>query len=720
MKSRLLALFLALFMVFAYVGCSKNSGGSSIPSASTVTTGVTGTVTDMQGNPLSAVTIYSEGNTSLTNKDGLYSIKTSASKSVSVTAEFDGYARNTKIISVTQDTLSKQDIKLAKVDTVTTFNTANGSTLKAKEATVLLPVGTYTLDDGTTYTGDIVAKATYNKVTTINGNEAYPGEFIGETTDGDTKVLQSYGFIDVTLQSDSGENVNLASGALATLTYPKDSNIKETPETIPLWYFDTQKGIWIEEGVATYDATTNSYVGTVGHFSTWNLDSKFDGAVLKGCVEDANGIPMPQADIYLSTAGWNKHVLNNDISGDFEFINAPSNITVSIVAKLDNLRSAEQTATLLPNQTTNLKNCLVIDANASDLFVTLQGKLVNGDGDAITGQAVSISSVKSDGTTVYIGNPYTDNKGVFSLSIKQSDLGTLDINSWYNNIQFDNKFPISNTTQKIVDLGTIKYALSTISACVTLQKGSVTSENGVTTLPDGTILNDGTTITANGYTTFGTNEREFSVNSAYNVNSYNPKDFGANGGYFTFTIPKDNLTHDLYAHTFTKTTETKDTQYGKITTTTKNYNLTGKLSFLANASTIDLSKNCLELSKITALNLTANTSLSSSNSNVHLEVSFLQDNGQWGEVVAGEGSTAKSLSFDINNNGKYIIKEVVNDYNQNTTFDGTVSLTVNGQTYTITLPSNSSTGGQPSEWWTAFSIESYNGSITVTKVNKAW
>ena len=120
------------------------------------------------------------------------------------------------------------------------------------------------------------------------------------------------------------------------------------------------------------------------------------------------------------------------------------------------------------------------------------------------------------------------------------------------------------------------------------------------------------------------------------------------------------------------------------------------------------------------MSTTAKASLSSSNSNVHLEVSFSQDDGQWGEVIAGENATAQSLSFDINKNGKYIVKEVVNDYNQNITFDGTVSLTVNGQTYTITLPSNSSNNTQPSEWWTAFSIESYNGSLSVTKVNKAW
>ncbi len=720
MKSRLLALFLAFFMVFGYVGCSKDSGGSSTPPASSVTTGVTGTVTDMEGNALSGVTVYSEGNTTQTDSDGLYSIKTSASKSISVTAEFDGYARNTKIVSVAQDTLSHQDIRLAKVDTITTFNTAAGSTLKAKEATIELPVGTYTLDDGTTYSGDIIAKATYNRVTTVNGSEAYPGEFVGETTDGDTKVLQSYGFIDVTLQSESGENVNLASGALATLTYPMDSNIKETPATIPLWYFDTQKGIWVEEGVATYDATTNSYVGTVGHFSTWNLDAKFDGAVLKGCVKDATGVPVPQADIYLSTAGWSKHILNNDATGNFELINAPSNMTVSILAKVDNLRSQEQTITLLPNQTTNLSSCLVVDVNASDLFATIQGKLVDGDGYAITGQGVSITSVKADGTTAYLGSPYTDDKGAFSLSVKQSDLGTLTITSWYNNIQFDNKFPLLNTTQKVVNLGTIEYALSTVSACVTLKKGSTTSEQGVTTLPDGTVLSDGTTITTDGYTTFGTNEREFSINSPYNVNSYNPQEFSPNGGYFTFTIQRDNLAHDLYAHTFTKTTKTEDTQYGKITTTTKNYILTGKLSFLANTSTIDLSKNCIELNKIATLSTTAKASLSSSNSNVHLEVSFSQDDGQWGEVIAGENATAQSLSFDINKNGKYIVKEVVNDYNQNITFDGTVSLTVNGQTYTITLPSNSSNNTQPSEWWTAFSIESYNGSLSVTKVNKAW
>jgi hypothetical protein len=62
------------------------------------------------------------------------------------------------------------------------------------------------------------------------------------------------------------------------------------PETIPLWSFDEQKGIWIEEGVATREG--NVYVGTVSHFSWVNLDDPKRIVTLKGWVVCLDDVPV--------------------------------------------------------------------------------------------------------------------------------------------------------------------------------------------------------------------------------------------------------------------------------------------------------------------------------------------------------------------------------------------------------------------------------------------
>jgi len=65
--------------------------------------------------------------------------------------------------------------------------------------------------------------------------------------------------------------LQLATGKNATVTFPIATATQSTaPATIPLWFFDETKGMWIEQGSAT--KTGNTYVGTVSHFTWWNCD----------------------------------------------------------------------------------------------------------------------------------------------------------------------------------------------------------------------------------------------------------------------------------------------------------------------------------------------------------------------------------------------------------------------------------------------------------------
>ena len=121
------------------------------------------------------------------------------------------------------------------------------------------------------------------------------GDLAALNEDNDPVQLVSYGMVCVNLTA-GGERVQLADGKPATLTFPVPDKFSgsETPlAEIPLWSFDEDKGLWIYEGVATYDPDKNAYVGQVTHFSWVNLDYPQSRATLIVNVTDSAGNVLP-------------------------------------------------------------------------------------------------------------------------------------------------------------------------------------------------------------------------------------------------------------------------------------------------------------------------------------------------------------------------------------------------------------------------------------------
>ncbi len=43
------------------------------------------------------------------------------------------------------------------------------------------------------------------------------------------------------------------------------------PDSLPLWHFDEEQGLWVEAGVVRKEGLT--YRAEVGHFSWWNCET---------------------------------------------------------------------------------------------------------------------------------------------------------------------------------------------------------------------------------------------------------------------------------------------------------------------------------------------------------------------------------------------------------------------------------------------------------------
>jgi hypothetical protein len=113
-----------------------------------------------------------------------------------------------------------------------------------------------------------------------------PGDFGG--TDGSNKAyrLATFGAANVDLQDDANQAFNLVPGKTATISVLIDpSQQAVAPSTIPVWHYDTARGLWLRDGKAT--RVGNFYKTNVKHFSAVNMDlsTANDGACTRVVVD---------------------------------------------------------------------------------------------------------------------------------------------------------------------------------------------------------------------------------------------------------------------------------------------------------------------------------------------------------------------------------------------------------------------------------------------------
>lgn len=99
--------------------------------------------------------------------------------------------------------------------------------------------------------------------------EEMVGDMSGINRDGKLVSMESAGAFFAHFSDDEGNKYNLAPDAQAQISIPVDQSAR-FPDAMPLWSYEKEKGLWIEEGRAVQKG--DRYVGEVSHFSFWNFD----------------------------------------------------------------------------------------------------------------------------------------------------------------------------------------------------------------------------------------------------------------------------------------------------------------------------------------------------------------------------------------------------------------------------------------------------------------
>ncbi len=156
--------------------------------------------------------------------------------------------------------------------------------------------GDYVDSDGNSYEGGVQVIVHHLDPTDDAVRQQMPGMLYAQDLENRERALQTLGMLAVELRGDNGEDLNLAENTTAEITIPLDPTlVPNAPETIPLWYFDEDKGYWIEDGLAVLQG--NKYVGSVSHFSFWNCDIPVEAYVVCFNIVDDQGNPFANQSV---------------------------------------------------------------------------------------------------------------------------------------------------------------------------------------------------------------------------------------------------------------------------------------------------------------------------------------------------------------------------------------------------------------------------------------
>jgi len=287
------------FLILVAIGCRKDDYTETPtiinpPIIESVETGVSGVVSDESGEALARATVQVRSRETTTDANGYFFIDNivldgqGSLVTVSKAGHFTGY----KQVFPTKEGGSFARFALVPKGQAQTFSSSSGATVSVgDEASVVFPADAISYADGQAYTGTVKLYSTYFDPTDGNTFVTMPGNLGGQDAQGNRVQLGTYGMIGVELEDSNGRKLQLKEGKAATISLNIPSEIvASAPETIPLWHFDEQLGIWTEDGQAIKQ--DNSYTGQVSHFSFWNCDRPWPAVKLKMTLVDESGSPI--------------------------------------------------------------------------------------------------------------------------------------------------------------------------------------------------------------------------------------------------------------------------------------------------------------------------------------------------------------------------------------------------------------------------------------------
>jgi hypothetical protein len=313
MKRLILPFFL---LVLAISACRKDSfvtdtDTTDYPNPKQfVKASITGVVIDENNTPLPNVAIEvvtQSGKANLTTDQfGNFYLKDATVNALGtyIKATYPGFFHGSRTINLLANSTNQVRIQLLSNQANKTIASATGGLADYGTYSIDLPANAVVRADGSAYSGDIQIAARHLDPSKPDFGLQAPGRLEGLTSAGDITGLISMGQMAVELRGTDGGLLQLAPGKEAKLRIKvPTSSLSMAPATIPMWWFDEDAGIWIEEGTSALQ--NGWYEGTVKHFTFWNWDFINPSIIIDFKFVDENGQPVN--NVYLDVQAQVSH-----------------------------------------------------------------------------------------------------------------------------------------------------------------------------------------------------------------------------------------------------------------------------------------------------------------------------------------------------------------------------------------------------------------------------
>ncbi len=289
------------------------------------------------------VTVVDTGAATKTDANGLYRFyeDVTAGNQIVVKFQKDGYATSSVIVRINPDvdTVANATMK-ALAEPIVLDAGDGGEVSDVRGNKLIVPVNAFVRrDNGKAVEGDVDVHITPLDVTNEADLAAFPGEFLavaaGAKADEPVR-LETFALADFTvMQGDADLDLNPAKAedSFIELVLPENTTLT-AGEQVPLWYFDEEAGLWLEEGVG--DVLANKagelvYRAPIAHLSWWNCDKPIsETQCITGQALDGDGAPLPFARIEAQGVDYNGSSFGTaDANGNF-CVDVKRNSTVNV------------------------------------------------------------------------------------------------------------------------------------------------------------------------------------------------------------------------------------------------------------------------------------------------------------------------------------------------------------------------------------------------------
>jgi len=283
-------------------GCGGGNDDDNVVAASAT---VLGKVTDVNGLPLSGVTVTIGSSTATSSTDGSYTLNVPPSTStVKIEAQKTGFVATLDMVPAIAGQSIPIDFKLQTIglsNVLTNLTTTNANASDGDGVVVVKFTPNSIVDSAGNPVSTATVDVTTNKPSATGYADSFPGLFVGTRSDSDI-AIESFGYANIDISCGTAK-CNLGAGKTAEIAIPVTPSADPNTPTIELWSLNTTNGKWQYETDATRDATSLPvvYRANVTHFSAYNLDRPISTPTELKVTVTNNNAPVPSAAVVVTS-----------------------------------------------------------------------------------------------------------------------------------------------------------------------------------------------------------------------------------------------------------------------------------------------------------------------------------------------------------------------------------------------------------------------------------